>query len=255
MNQAVSAVELSSFVFASNDDIKTTSLLVAEKFGKRHGDILRTIDNIQTQVSDFFYKRNFALIENETVLAASGGVRKDRAFEMTKNGFMFLVMGFTGKQAAQIKEAYINAFDTMHAKLFPKTPYGLKIGVDKISPSQCQDIRHAVAKIAGKDKVVYQTTYWKLHEHFNVNSYKELNASDFDEAMMILGQPEQQKMVLISESELEALRNKPAELTYEKFIEVLDKSESSGYKLVKKSELQAAAWMFTQGLKNLGVLD
>lgn len=36
---------------------------------------------------------------------------------MTKNGFMFLVMGFTGEKAAAIKEAYINAFDWMHEQL------------------------------------------------------------------------------------------------------------------------------------------
>lgn len=30
---------------------------------------------------------------------------------------MFLVMGFTGKKAAKIKEAYINAFDWMHEQL------------------------------------------------------------------------------------------------------------------------------------------
>ena len=31
-----------------------------------------------------------------------------------KDGFMFLVMGFTGKKAAQVKEAFINAFNAMH---------------------------------------------------------------------------------------------------------------------------------------------
>jgi Rha family phage regulatory protein len=229
MQQSVQAVDFTSFVFASNDDIKTTSLLVAEKFGKLHKNVLQSISRLEC--SEEFSRLNF---QPRDYIDERG--KTQSMFEMTKNGFMFLVMGFTGKQSAQIKEAYINAFDAMHAKLFPKTPYGLKIGVDKISPSQCQDIRHAVAKIAGKDKVVYQTTYWKLHEHFNVNSYKELNASDFDEAMMILGQPEQQKMVLISESELEQLRNKPNELTYEKFIELWDESDMS-HRLVRKDAL------------------
>jgi phage regulator Rha-like protein len=32
---------------------------------------------------------------------------------MTKDGFMFLVMGFTGKKAAQVREAFINAFNAM----------------------------------------------------------------------------------------------------------------------------------------------
>ena len=39
------------------------------------------------------------------------------AYEMTKDGFIFLVMGFTGHKAASIKEAYINAFNRMANQL------------------------------------------------------------------------------------------------------------------------------------------
>lgn len=41
---------------------------------------------------------------------------------MTKDGFMFLVMGFTGQKAAQIKEAYINAFNAMAEQLQSNEP-------------------------------------------------------------------------------------------------------------------------------------
>ena len=34
--------------------------------------------------------------------------------EMTKDGFTFVAMGFTGKEAAKFKEDYINAFNEMH---------------------------------------------------------------------------------------------------------------------------------------------
>ncbi len=36
---------------------------------------------------------------------------------MTKDGFVFLVMGFTGKKAAAFKEAYIAEFNRMEAEL------------------------------------------------------------------------------------------------------------------------------------------
>lgn len=36
---------------------------------------------------------------------------------MAKDSFIFLGMGFTGKAASQIKEAYINAFNWMAEKL------------------------------------------------------------------------------------------------------------------------------------------
>ncbi len=38
-------------------------------------------------------------------------------FEMTKDGFVFLVMGFTGKKAAAFKEAYIAEFNRMEERL------------------------------------------------------------------------------------------------------------------------------------------
>lgn len=40
---------------------------------------------------------------------------------MTKDGFVFLVMGFTGKKAARFKEAYIEEFNRMEAELHKQT--------------------------------------------------------------------------------------------------------------------------------------
>jgi phage regulator Rha-like protein len=42
-------------------------------------------------------------------------------YYLTKNGFVFLVMGFTGEEAGRIKEAYINAFDQMESQLREQT--------------------------------------------------------------------------------------------------------------------------------------
>jgi len=89
---------------------KTTSLIVAEKFRKRHNTVLRAIKNLDC--SPEFTQRNFALSE----YTDSTG-RNLPAFEMTRDGFTFLVTGFTGKEAAHWKEAYIDAFNRMEAEL------------------------------------------------------------------------------------------------------------------------------------------
>ena len=39
-------------------------------------------------------------------------------YELTRDGFSFLVMGFTGKNAARFKEDYIRAFKPMNAYLY-----------------------------------------------------------------------------------------------------------------------------------------
>jgi Rha family phage regulatory protein len=98
------------FVFAQNNQLKTTSLKVSEAFGKLHKDILRKIETLEC--SKDFNERNFTPVEYSDTKS-----EKRPAYEITKDGFMFLVMGFTGKKAAAVKEAYIAAFNRMQDKL------------------------------------------------------------------------------------------------------------------------------------------
>lgn len=90
----------------------TTSRKVADAFGKRHSDVLRAIDRLQC--SDEFNERNFAFSYEINELANG---KPERVCSMTKDGMAFLVMGFTGKDAAKWKEAYISAFNWMASKL------------------------------------------------------------------------------------------------------------------------------------------
>ncbi len=142
MTTSVQAVDFTSFVFASNDEIKTTSLLVAEKFGKQHKNVLATIDKILTQVSDSFGKLNFK--PTEYVQNNNLGIPVSyRMFEMTKDGFMILVMGFTGVPAMAIKENYINAFNFMVEKLRPKPNALRDLPVSKSLPNALSELLNA----------------------------------------------------------------------------------------------------------------
>ncbi|EOA6526100.1 Rha family transcriptional regulator [Escherichia coli] len=97
-------------VTIENGRAVTTSVAVAEFFHKRHDNVLRAIANIEC--SDKFTALNFEASE----YTDSTG-RKLPMYKITKNGFVFLVMGFTGKKAAAFKEAYIAEFDRMEAEL------------------------------------------------------------------------------------------------------------------------------------------
>lgn len=92
----------------------TTSLIVAEVFGKEHKAVLRAIRSLDCPPD--FHERNFAPMEVEVQIGL-GKVRKDPAYRMTRDGFTFLCMGFTGKEAARWKVAYIEAFNRMEAEL------------------------------------------------------------------------------------------------------------------------------------------
>ena len=97
-------------VFPNDGKAFTSSRIVAEVFGKRHRDVLRGIRNLGC--SQRFNERNFALVDYQD---SKGETRPETI--MTKDGFMFLVMGYTGKLAAQIKEAYIDEFNRMDEDL------------------------------------------------------------------------------------------------------------------------------------------
>lgn len=73
----------------------TNSVAVANFFGKMHKDVLRKIRMLEC--SPAFTTANFCAV----VLTAQAGFdeREIEAYEMTKNDFIFLVMGFTGKKA------------------------------------------------------------------------------------------------------------------------------------------------------------
>ena len=109
----MTTLNLRAMVSNDNGEPKTTSYAVAEAFGKRHSDVLRSIKNMKC--SPQFRERNFAFtLENKQI----GNTKRNTGFyRMTERGFMFLVMGFNGEKADAIKEAFINAFEWMANQL------------------------------------------------------------------------------------------------------------------------------------------
>lgn len=95
--------------------ITVTSLDVAEKFGKSHRDVLKAIDSLE--LPEDFTSANFCAFVVERPMPRGGGVRRDRAYTMTRDGFALLVMGYTGQKAMEWKVRYIQAFNAMEAEL------------------------------------------------------------------------------------------------------------------------------------------
>lgn len=101
----------SPIVTIKNHKAITSSLDVASYFNKLHKNVIQKIQSIEC--SKEFNQLNFKLVD---YIDAKG--EKRPMYEMTKDGFVFLVMGFTGKKAAQFKEAYIAEFNRMEAELY-----------------------------------------------------------------------------------------------------------------------------------------
>ena len=100
-------------VSVRNHQVVTTSLRVAEYFGKEHSKVLRSISTLEC--SALFRNANFGL---SCYTKKNGNVSKSYPmYYLTRDGFTLLAMGFTGKIAARFKEAYIEAFNEMERTL------------------------------------------------------------------------------------------------------------------------------------------
>lgn len=83
---------------------------VAEYFGKEHRRVLQTIRELHC--SPDFRRRNFVPFKINDLTGESTS-----HVTMTKDGFTFLAMGFTGAAAGLFKEKYITAYNELEAEL------------------------------------------------------------------------------------------------------------------------------------------
>lgn len=113
--QEITTQPIENIVEIDDGKMFTTSLIVAQAFEKNHYDVLKAISNLEC--SPEFNERNFTAVEYKD---AKGEMRP--AFRLTRDGFAFLAMGFTGKKAAAWKETFLEAFNAMEAALLARQP-------------------------------------------------------------------------------------------------------------------------------------
>ncbi|HEF9681766.1 TPA: Rha family transcriptional regulator [Campylobacter coli] len=92
-----------------DNKIFTDSLFIAEVFGKNHKDVLKAIENLP---QDEFNALNFKAVSYK----ASNG-KTNPCYNLTRDGFSLLVMGFTGEKAYKWKTLFIKAFNEMEKRL------------------------------------------------------------------------------------------------------------------------------------------
>lgn len=113
--QEITVQPIENIVEIDDGKMFTTSLIVAQAFEKNHYDVLKAISNLEC--SPEFNERNFTAVEYKD---AKGEMRP--AYRLTRDGFAFLAMGFTGKKAAAWKETFLEAFNAMEAALLARQP-------------------------------------------------------------------------------------------------------------------------------------
>ncbi len=97
---------MNELVHLENDEAVCSSLEIAEKFGKRHNNVLRSIGGLlKNEETKKMFKKS-VYIDNQNK-------QEYPMYLMNRDGFSLLVMGFTGKKALDWKLKYINAFNQM----------------------------------------------------------------------------------------------------------------------------------------------
>lgn len=156
----------------------TTSLEVAKFFSKRHDDVIRSIRNLRPNCPEKFTARNFAASE---YIDETG--RSLPMFILYRDGFMLLVMGYTGKKALAMKLAYIEAFNRMEEELArqkeasPSPTHDDFTGPLSLTPSTTEDrkpLRALVGSWAQVSGLPFAACWNQLKAAFNLANIKEL---------------------------------------------------------------------------------
>ena len=190
----------------------TTSLEIAKFFGKRHTDVLRDINNILPNCPEKFSQRNFA----------SANYLDDQAknrpmYIIYRDGFMLLVMGYTGKKALVIKLAYIEAFNALEAEL-QRQREGALPPADALAPSQQAQLKALVdAKVGMLPKEHQRKGYgevWsRFARHFEIATYPQLPPERMSEAVEYLIGLE----LKVAEPALPDMRSLPRFASYDRY--------------------------------------
>ena len=148
-------------------NLVVSSREVARDFEKRHNDVVEAIENkIKNLTTENIVVGNY-FIESE--FNHKGNVYKE--YLLTRDGFSFIVMGFTGAKADVWKLKYIEAFNKMEeaiknnqsdmfSKLSPQTQVliNLELGLNELK----SDVNEAKQEIQDmRDVIKLDTTSWR----------------------------------------------------------------------------------------------
>ena len=112
---------ISDFVQIKDEQVYTTSRIVAEKFGKRHDHVVRDIEAAISTINDAQVIENkdfpkIGEIKNDYFTESSYVDSLGRTYKeylITEDGLALLVMGFTGVDAMRVKLKFIAEFNRM----------------------------------------------------------------------------------------------------------------------------------------------
>ena len=127
----------------ANDQAVTSSLLIAEKFGKEHKNVMQSIRNLiggtaeNSAIAEMFSESRYLNEQN----------KEQPMFLMNRDGFTLLAMGFTGKKAMQFKLEYIKAFNSMETQIKASQKPKSQLEILQMSINQLVEQEHRLSSV------------------------------------------------------------------------------------------------------------
>ena len=151
----------------------TTSLEVSRYFNKRHDHVVRSIRDLLDNCPKEFTAPNFGVSEYTDETG-----RTLPLFILHRDGFILLVMGYTGKKALQIKLLYIAAFNAMRDELAAQRgaalPNGPHIAITPSTTASRKPLEKLVKVWARQSGLIVGDCWTMVNAAFNLQSITEL---------------------------------------------------------------------------------
>ncbi|MCY9737938.1 Rha family transcriptional regulator [Paenibacillus alvei] len=209
-----------SVVFVQKGQVFTDSLVVAEKFGKSHDNVLRDIKAQLKKLEEAGESHWGVLNFEETQYQHPQNRQLYPKFDLTEKAFVMIAMGYTTPEAMKMKVWFLEEFNRMEQQLklgFNKEDLSpqlqLLINIEQRTKGVEQDIatlkkvvdeevwitelqkcrireevnkRLTILRYLGYDNAFHQGLYGSLKSHFQVGKYDKIPRKDFDIAISFI---------------------------------------------------------------------
>lgn len=178
-------------IIEQNEKLLVSSLEIACHFGKQHRNVIRAIRRIIRDCP----AEKFSLLNFEQRTHLNDRNQKQPMYLLTRDGFVLLTMGFTGKEAFGWKVKYIEAFNAMEAEIQKDRQWvsGLSESLERICPTPCRE-ETSVRNQRAIKLLRAMAAYWALLEEMPqetaekavcaVGMLRELDDFDFDKHLL-----------------------------------------------------------------------
>lgn len=166
---------MNNLVIMHDQQVVTTSLVLAEAFEKQHKHVIEAIEKkISTAENSALLKNMFI---EDSYIASNG--KQNKMYYLNRDGFTFIAMGFTGRKADEFKLKYIDAFNKMEEQIRNQSLQVQNQSIDDLKRANLlykianltsdeelkeQSLKSSYELITGKSIIQKKTDYQKLYE-------------------------------------------------------------------------------------------